>query len=541
MSSIPSDRPPSPEEPAAPGEGNSSSSGGCLKTLEATHALFIASKSCLDMAGDVQATSEALGDLTLLDSQLGQEALSACRQCCIQADRAAFALSRLAVVAGARLGEPRSHPAEPSSPDAALEAGLPTSEPTAAVRSGHQDRSPQNPHDRSQSLSSSSLLFGRTGGFDEGGNASGPSGDGDDPVNERFPSDPASSLETLETPYATFRPVSLPVRGLEMSIAEYAQIALQRQACSHVCQSHLLSSIGLHIGQAELGLLASIQLGGPCSPIHSEPVAFLAELRALSERLGAYSRQILQPSNTEANPSDSQSSSSSSILVGDSASFDEGGNVLGTSGDPMNEWTACPACGSSMAHCCDTGVGRVQLICPKCDPESLEAFQDDGLPEQFPSDSAVDSLRRTCIGCGARLEARHILILNGLPFCSRDCVVSYEALMVRLDLARCYLPYHADRNAVVRDVLAERDRQDSERGAPSYRDWPQVPPHLKPHVWFSILTEEVGETSTAVHDCLFHPTDATWSNLREELVQVAAVAMAFLEFLGGPNSPQGRI
>lgn len=64
----------------------------------------------------------------------------------------------------------------------------------------------------------------------------------------------------------------------------------------------------------------------------------------------------------------------------------------------------------------------------------------------------------------------------------------------------------------VADILAERARQDRRWGVQ----------HHGPGVWLAILTEEVGEVARAT-------LRKSTCELRKELVQVAAVALAMLE------------
>lgn len=86
----------------------------------------------------------------------------------------------------------------------------------------------------------------------------------------------------------------------------------------------------------------------------------------------------------------------------------------------------------------------------------------------------------------------------------------------------------ADRDAIYRDIDAERDRQEATWG-PQLHSWP---------VWAAILGEESGEVAEA---CL----QAHWQHagglehLREELVQVAAVAVQMLEKLDGGDFEPG--
>lgn len=74
--------------------------------------------------------------------------------------------------------------------------------------------------------------------------------------------------------------------------------------------------------------------------------------------------------------------------------------------------------------------------------------------------------------------------------------------------------------AILLDILRERLKQDEKWGA--NRD-------LDDKTWLAILVEEVGETAMAMLD-----HDGT---VREELIQVAAVALAWLECLDR-NAPQ---
>lgn len=67
---------------------------------------------------------------------------------------------------------------------------------------------------------------------------------------------------------------------------------------------------------------------------------------------------------------------------------------------------------------------------------------------------------------------------------------------------------------VVISIIAERERQDKKWGSQR---------HLEPLLWNAILGEEVGEVANAL---LEHKSPA---ELRKELVQVAAVAAAWIE------------
>lgn len=80
---------------------------------------------------------------------------------------------------------------------------------------------------------------------------------------------------------------------------------------------------------------------------------------------------------------------------------------------------------------------------------------------------------------------------------------------------------------VLADVLAERIRQDDQWGEQNHAD----------HWWHLILTEEVGEVAQAVlHDWFGGPAEDT---VREELVQVAAVALSWLEAIDRRRNEEG--
>lgn len=76
---------------------------------------------------------------------------------------------------------------------------------------------------------------------------------------------------------------------------------------------------------------------------------------------------------------------------------------------------------------------------------------------------------------------------------------------------------------VLDEVYDERVKQDARFGEQNHH----------PFKWLSILTEEVGETAMAANDADAEkdPISAKvlWAEYREELVQVAAVAVAMLE------------
>lgn len=80
--------------------------------------------------------------------------------------------------------------------------------------------------------------------------------------------------------------------------------------------------------------------------------------------------------------------------------------------------------------------------------------------------------------------------------------------------------------AVLYDVVRERERQDVKWGEQNH-DIPK---------WTSILGEEYGELCQAINETVFDngPEERAkggYQNMRAEAVQVAAVAVSFVEFL----------
>lgn len=70
---------------------------------------------------------------------------------------------------------------------------------------------------------------------------------------------------------------------------------------------------------------------------------------------------------------------------------------------------------------------------------------------------------------------------------------------------------------VLSEVLHERLNQEKRWGQQNHN----------PFVWATILGEEVGEVSKAIQECYFRR--ASWLEYRQELIQVAAVAVAMVE------------
>lgn len=88
---------------------------------------------------------------------------------------------------------------------------------------------------------------------------------------------------------------------------------------------------------------------------------------------------------------------------------------------------------------------------------------------------------------------------------------------------------------VLGEVLAERQRQDAKWGAQNHA----------PEVWLMVLAEEVGEANQAAFEHLFPAFDKQASvrgprslaDYRQELIQVAAVAVAAIESLDRQQEP----
>jgi len=72
---------------------------------------------------------------------------------------------------------------------------------------------------------------------------------------------------------------------------------------------------------------------------------------------------------------------------------------------------------------------------------------------------------------------------------------------------------------VIAEVVEERGKQDAKWGAQNH----------SPAEWCLILGEEVGEVNRAALENHFKYDGANYANYREELIQVAAVAVAMVE------------
>ena len=76
-----------------------------------------------------------------------------------------------------------------------------------------------------------------------------------------------------------------------------------------------------------------------------------------------------------------------------------------------------------------------------------------------------------------------------------------------------------NRENIYTDISIERDAQDAKWGSQF---------HSMP-VWSAILTEECGEVAEAALQVHFHGESDYLAHLREELIQVAAVAVHIVE------------
>lgn len=84
----------------------------------------------------------------------------------------------------------------------------------------------------------------------------------------------------------------------------------------------------------------------------------------------------------------------------------------------------------------------------------------------------------------------------------------------------------------VSSILRERRNQDAKWGEQNH----------PPLQWLAILTEEVGELAKEVNEHHWREQHDTLAKLRQELVQVAAVAVAWLECLDrGAWKQQGEM
>lgn len=81
----------------------------------------------------------------------------------------------------------------------------------------------------------------------------------------------------------------------------------------------------------------------------------------------------------------------------------------------------------------------------------------------------------------------------------------------------------SETEGVLSEILEERERQDAKWGQQNH----------DPAWWMTILGEEFGEACEAALQAAFSEDgpDRPWSDYREELVQISAVAVAAIECL----------
>lgn len=72
---------------------------------------------------------------------------------------------------------------------------------------------------------------------------------------------------------------------------------------------------------------------------------------------------------------------------------------------------------------------------------------------------------------------------------------------------------------ILEDVLRERERQDEKWGVQTH----------PPEIWLTILAEEVGEAAQEVLTKRFGEAGNGHGDIREELIQAAAVLVAWVE------------
>lgn len=87
----------------------------------------------------------------------------------------------------------------------------------------------------------------------------------------------------------------------------------------------------------------------------------------------------------------------------------------------------------------------------------------------------------------------------------------------------------SNREAIYTNISGERDAQEAKWGNQ----------HHSMPVWSAILTEECGEVAEAALRVAFHGEDDHLAHLREELVQVAAVAVQMIEKIDNSDWQRG--
>jgi NTP pyrophosphatase (non-canonical NTP hydrolase) len=85
--------------------------------------------------------------------------------------------------------------------------------------------------------------------------------------------------------------------------------------------------------------------------------------------------------------------------------------------------------------------------------------------------------------------------------------------------------------AVAMEIIAERERQGELKAAGRFK-YTCADPELSSGEKLAVLAEEVGEVARALLEASGEVSDVHGQKLRDELIQVAAVAMAWAEGLG---------
>lgn len=88
----------------------------------------------------------------------------------------------------------------------------------------------------------------------------------------------------------------------------------------------------------------------------------------------------------------------------------------------------------------------------------------------------------------------------------------------------------SNREQIFNHISSERDSQDAKWGNQT---------HSMP-IWSSILSEECGEVAEASLQVAFHGEEEYLAHLREELVQVAAVAVHIIEKIDSGDWIRGK-
>ena len=128
-----------------------------------------------------------------------------------------------------------------------------------------------------------------------------------------------------------------------------------------------------------------------------------------------------------------------------------------------------------------------------------------------------------CISAGGHapypsIHKRHLCVKCGLAIPVAD-TTGEDAVSDSQPIAPLSVRELSPFATVIADVRMERDRQDAKWGEQDH----------DPFTWLVILTEEVGETAKGALKA--HFGGHSLAEYREEMVQVAAVAVAALECL----------